>query len=232
MKAIHSNSMSDNGTSQKVSQPAVLSPNNSCHGQVGPSVSSQQWTNLPCVLFAALAVVASIANASRDGQTSLTDSDIRLATLAAYAAFVAFAFFQTANVVMMRPYPFIWRLLVASFASYGFFMTFLLCLPNKILARRVFRIYFHDIGEWTEYETMIRIRIDSVMGSCAVSATAIFKQIFMTPWFVSHSLGYMAKMFVLRNWRVAVIAGLVFELTEVSLMHFVPEVRIPATSPL
>jgi len=55
------------------------------------------------------------------------------------------------------------------------------------------------------------------------SLSAIYRQIFHTPWFFCHVLGWCFKMLVFRSWPVCLLAALAFELAEVTLVRAVPQ---------
>ena len=57
---------------------------------------------------------------------------------------------------------------------------------------------------------------------CKITPQTIYRQIFSL-WFLAHSVGWFAKMLMLRDLWTCLIYSTVFELIELTLQAFVPE---------
>lgn len=159
---------------------------------------------------------------SRDSQNATLEQNIRVIMFALYISFSSFCFLQTRDLIVTFPHPGFWRVIFGSVTFYTFFMLSLVML-NKESARNIIQMIFLDIGTMQDFEAKLHKNIDAVMGTCAISGTALMRQLFHCPWFLAHVLGWAGKMIIFRDFHFCLFAAFMFEVCEVTFTYVVPE---------
>src|SRR4051812_25988358 len=59
---------------------------------------------------------------------------------------------------------------------------------------------------------------------CSFSASTVWRQL-TSVWFLSHSVGWMGKMFIMRDFRQCFAQSVIFELLEVTMQFLIPDFR-------
>ena len=136
-----------------------------------------------------------------------------------------FIFLQVRDLLTIWPHPGFWRLVFGFGAFYALILVSMLML-DFTRSRWVLEAILGDIGSYADYERKTQ-EVAEVMSSCKMTwdtaPTILFNQIFGAPWFLSHALGWMGKMMIFRDWKVCLIAALLFEFTEMTLSYVCPE---------
>jgi len=160
---------------------------------------------------------------------SKTEDDLKLhsdeyqrngALIGTCLAFVAFGSIHLPNTMMTRPHPLFWRALLAAFALYGFFMTYIFLLPAD-QARKAFRIFDDSLGvpldERSYGEDCRFYTPDDPNSYFANFSDAVFDV-----HFIAHFLGWWGKMIIMRDWYVAWTCSIGFEILEITFRHWLP----------
>jgi len=147
---------------------------------------------------------------------------IRAAALAVFVSFLTASYLQTRDLVLSFPSSGFWRVVYGACAFYALFLV-AVAQMDKVMARSTVATLFPDIGELEDFEMGLYANKEAVMGTCRLSKLALVRQFFHCPWVLAHSVGWTMKMLVFRDFPMAFVASIVFELTEVTLMHMVPE---------
>lgn len=142
-----------------------------------------------------------------------------------FVAFEVIIFLQVRDLIVVWPHPGFWRLAFGAGAMYSLILVGMLML-DFTRARWILEAILGDIGTMEDYERKT-VEVAEVMSSCHIDqhnfASVLYKQIFGAPWFLSHALGWMAKMMIFRDWKVCLIAAVCFEFTEMTLCYVCPE---------
>ena len=133
---------------------------------------------------------------------------------------VAFGSIHLPNTIMTRPHPVFWRALLACFVLYSMFMTYLLLIP-VYNARQTLRMFDDTLGtplpERSYGDDCSFFTPDHPTSYFANISDAIFDV-----HFIAHFLGWWAKMIFMRDWYVAWVCSIGFELCELSFRHWLP----------
>ena len=117
-----------------------------------------------------------------------------------------FVYLQVRDLLTIWPRPGFWRLIFGATAFYALVLVAML-MQDFSRARWILEALLGDIGSWDNYMEKTRAIKENVMGSCRMSfETApkiLFTQIFKSPWFASHTFGWMGKMMIFRDWKVS-----------------------------
>ncbi|GMH56877.1 hypothetical protein TL16_g02238 [Triparma laevis f. inornata] len=182
----------------------------------------------PRQLMLSLACFCGIVYYSAANRKSSLASDqeaFQTAIVFVFIAFEMFIFLQVRDLLTIWPHPGFWRLVFGFGAFYALILVSMLML-DFTRSRWVLEAILGDIGSYADYERKTQ-EVAEVMSSCKMTwntaPTILFNQIFGAPWFLSHALGWMGKMMIFRDWKVCLIAALLFEFTEMTLSYVCPE---------
>jgi len=186
------------------------------------SVPFEILRQLTTILPLAAALRALPVRHSSGGDFGNDEAGIRPAVVVCLLSFLTFSFLQTRDLVLTWPHPGFWRIVAGGCTFYALCLVVLLHLTRDA-ARSTLAAVFFDLGTQTDFDEGLRSRIDSVMGTCLLTPIALYRQIFVAPWVLAHSVGWTVKMLAIRNFSAAFLAACVFEIMEVTLLHAVPE---------
>ena len=167
-------------------------------------------------------LVAALFLLSSMRQSDDNNDNIRAATLAVFLSFLTLSYLQTRDLVLSFPARGFWRVVYGASSFYALFLV-ALAQMDKPMARAAVATLFPDIGELQDFEVGLYANKEAVMGTCRLSKQALLRQFFHCPWVLAHAVGWTMKMLVLRDYHMAFLAAVIFEITEVTLMHVVPE---------
>lgn len=133
----------------------------------------------------------------------------------------------SSNTILTYPSPAIWRFQRSLSTFYLLVLLILLSLPRDE-GRELLRTIFPAVGLQSSFSMRISASASSSgstmgTGTCSFSLQALYLQIFHAPWFLSHALGWMGKMLVIRDLKTCFLAAVLFEVVEVTLVGIVPE---------
>lgn len=124
------------------------------------------------------------------------------------------------DTVKLWPHPIFWKTMQGLQLCYAGFLTFVLLLPHD-KARQVFKIFSPALG--------VPLNERSYGDDCSFytpeasdSNFANFKGAFYDVHTVAHLLGWFGKMLILRDFWMAWILSIAFEICEFSLEHILP----------
>lgn len=145
-----------------------------------------------------------------------TETNIKYGLGAVAWAFITFGMIHLPDGLIIRPHPAIWRGFLAVSILYMCFMVFLV---------------FQDVPTIRSILGFIdpKLRKDlperSYADDCRISTPEEPYKWFYTifdEFLLAHSLGYLAKMLIIRDWRIVTLVSVSFEVVEVSLQHILP----------
>ncbi|CCW67864.1 unnamed protein product [Phytomonas sp. Hart1] len=145
-------------------------------------------------------------------------SEVKLGLFAAAFTFIGFGTVNLPNSLMVRPHPAVWRAVLACGILYFTFMIFILFIDLKTV-QRLFGYYdpklLQAIPE-RAYATDCRIYTEEKPYLFLENLDAFI---------IAHTLGYIIKTFMLRDWRLVTCLSVAFEVAELSLQHILPNFR-------
>ncbi|SYZ64100.1 phosphatidylserine_synthase (plasmid) [Leishmania braziliensis MHOM/BR/75/M2904] len=144
---------------------------------------------------------------------------VKVGFSAATFVFIGFGAVHLPDSLMVRPHPAVWRAVLAVGVLYLVFLTFMI-FQDLATVRQIMGYYdpslLHQLPERTYAQ------------DCRLSTNE-------DPWFfvhtsfdvflLAHSLGYVVKMLILRDWRMVTAVSLGFEVVEVTFQHVLPNFR-------
>jgi phosphatidylserine synthase 2 len=146
-------------------------------------------------------------------------SSVKLGLAAAAWVFVVFGTIHLPDGLMLRPHPIFWRFVLSVAILYLMLIAFL-TFQDLATVKQLFAWY-------DPIHTVVHPE-QSYANDCRLSTpeepmkfwTTIF-DIFL----LAHSMGYWAKMVVIRDWRIVTAVSLGFELVEVTFQHQLPNFK-------
>lgn len=134
--------------------------------------------------------------------------------------FVGLGAIHLPNTIMTRPISFLWRVLLAVFILYIVLMTFILMLPLDH-ARAFVSTFDSNLGR--------PLPERSYGDDCRVftpeNPDSYFANVSSAVWdchFVAHFAGWWGKMIFMRDWYIAWICSVMFEICELTFRHWLP----------
>jgi len=124
------------------------------------------------------------------------------------------------NTIMTRPISFLWRVLLATFIMYIAFMTFLYMLPVSH-ARMFLTVFDSNLGK----PLPERSYADDCRVYTPENPESQFANISGAVWdchFLAHFAGWWGKMLFMRDWYIAWICSIMFEICEITFRHWLP----------
>ncbi|KAK7201638.1 phosphatidylserine synthase [Novymonas esmeraldas] len=146
-------------------------------------------------------------------------ANVKLGLSAAAFVFVGFGAVHLPDSLMVRPHPAVWRAVLALGVLYLVFLTFMIFqdletvrtimgyYDASLLKPLPERAYAQDCRMSTEEDPLLFVH----------TAFDVFV--------LAHSLGYVVKMLMLRDWRMVTAVSLGFEVVEVTFQHVLPNFR-------
>nr|ACH61779.1 phosphatidylserine synthase [Leishmania amazonensis] len=141
---------------------------------------------------------------------------VKVGLSAAAFVFIGFGAVHLPDSLMVRPHPAVWRAVLALGVLYLVFLTFMI-FQDLETVRRIMGYY--DASLWN------KLPEHTYAQDCRMSTEE-------DPWFfvhtsfdvfiLAHSLGYVIKMLILRDWRMVTAVSLGFEVVEVTFQHVLP----------
>ena len=144
------------------------------------------------------------------------ETNIKFGLGAVAWAFVTFGMIHLPDGQMVRPHPAIWRAFLAIGILYMCFCVFLIFQDVPTI-----RMICGFIDPKLRTDLPERSYADDCRLSTPEDPHKWFHTIF-DEFLLAHSLGYLAKMLVIRDWRIVTLISLSFEVVEVSLQHILP----------
>ena len=111
----------------------------------------------------------------------------------------------------IRPHPAIWRVVLASAVAYQMGLVILL-FQTKDNARQIFKLVDSLLG--------VPLPEKSYGLDCALTTETIYSQ--MDEFVIAHTLGWIAKALVLRDYWLCWVLSILFEFMEYSFSHHLP----------
>lgn len=153
--------------------------------------------------------------------TGSTDSvyNTKVSLGAVSFAFIVFCAVYLPDELMVRPHPAVWRALIG---------------VNLLYCSLVIFLMFQDIPTIRGYLAALDPKLKnnlperSYADDCRLTTpqepykwfTTIFDE-----FLIAHSLGYFAKMLIIRDWRLVTMISVLFEVVELSLQHILPNFK-------
>jgi phosphatidylserine synthase 2 len=136
--------------------------------------------------------------------------------------FLAYCAINVRDSILIRPHPMLWRVAHGICLLYVFAVAVL--LVNSVDDMRAMLTYiWPDINETASP--------DSEGGNdlwafhhCEINGDTLYRQV-TSVWFLSHLLGWIGKMCMMRDWRVCIFQSCIFEMIELSLAFLIPDFR-------
>lgn len=134
--------------------------------------------------------------------------------------FVGLGAIHLPNTIMTRPISFAWRVLLALFILYIALVTYMMMLPLDH-ARAFLSVFDPELGK--------PLGERSYADDCRVytpenpdSSFANIKDAILDCHFVAHFAGWWGKMIFMRDWYIAWICSILFEVCELTFRHWLP----------
>lgn len=146
-------------------------------------------------------------------------ANVKLGLFAACFIFIGFGAVHLPDSLMVRPHPAVWRTVLACGILYLLFLTFML-FQNLDTTRRIMESYDpalrHPLPD-RAYAEDCRMSTPEQPWLFASTAFDVF--------ILAHSIGYVAKTLILRDWRMVLVVSVGFEVVEVTFQHLLPNFR-------
>ena len=127
-------------------------------------------------------------------------------------AFVAYGSIHFPSTIMTRPHALFWRMILSIFCLYAMFMTYLCMLPRD-QARKALLVLDSQLNKPMEER--------SYGEYCDLSIENLLDNI-IDVHFPAHLLGWWGKMIIMRDWYVAWVCSIGFEICELTFRHWLP----------
>ncbi|KAG5483233.1 hypothetical protein CUR178_04812 [Leishmania enriettii] len=141
---------------------------------------------------------------------------VKVGLSAASFVFIGFGAVHLPDSLMVRPHPAVWRAVLALGVQYLLFLTFMV-FQDLGTVRTIMGYYdaslLHPPQE-RAYAQDCRIRTEEDPFFFVHTSFDVF--------LLAHSLGYVVKMLMLRDWRMVTAVSLGFEVVEVTFQHVLP----------
>lgn len=144
-------------------------------------------------------------------------ASFRQAMWALLVFLVTYCILNTKDGVMKNPHPGLWRALHGWNLWYVMIVVILLVLPAAD-GGIVMAWIFPDVD--MNPKKMETLGYDHL--TCRITQENVMRQ-FTSIWFLAHSVGWWAKMIMLRDLRICFVYSTAFEFTELTLQFLVPE---------
>lgn len=144
---------------------------------------------------------------------------VKLGLSAALFVFVGFGAVNLPDSIMVRPHPAIWRGILACCIAYLVLLTFLLFMDFAAIKRL---LGFYDPA------LLVPLPERAYAQDCRISTPEepyLFFHTAFDIFILAHSLGYVFKALILRDWRMVTAVSLGFEIVEVTFQHALPNFR-------
>ena len=122
------------------------------------------------------------------------------------------------SLVMIRPHPVVWRLVTGMALLYWLFCVFLLFL-SRDQARHFFCYLYKDLGQ--------PLPERSYAHDCRLftpeNPHSVMNNVRETLWdefVIAHTIGYVCKTLLFRDWKLCWIISVSFELAEITFQHW------------
>lgn len=146
---------------------------------------------------------------------------LQLLALKAIVFFVLmFSAFYMPDTIVTRPHPFIWRCVLGANLMYLSFLIYISFIPLD-QARKTFKIFDSRLGE--------PLPERSYADDCRfytpddpVSMFRNFSDAVFDVHFVAHLIGWVCKVLIIRDIKICWVCSIVFELTELTFKHWLP----------
>ncbi|KPA77330.1 putative phosphatidylserine synthase [Leptomonas pyrrhocoris] len=145
--------------------------------------------------------------------------NVKLGLSAAAFVFIGFGTVHLPDSLMVRPHPAVWRGVLALGVLYLVFLTFMI-FQDLPTVRMIMGYYDTSLLEPLPERAYAE--------DCRMSTAEnpwLFVHTAFDMFILAHSLGYVVKMLVLRDWRVVTAVSLGFEVMEVTFQHVLPNFR-------
>ena len=134
--------------------------------------------------------------------------------------FIGFGAIHLPNTIMTRPISFLWRVLLAVFVLYNVLITFIMMLPVNH-ARAFLSGFDPALGKPLPEKSYAEdCRIFTPENSDSYFANV--KEAIVDCHFIAHFAGWWGKMVFMRDWYLAWICSLLFEVCELTFRHWLP----------
>ncbi|KAG5509457.1 hypothetical protein JKF63_06767 [Porcisia hertigi] len=144
---------------------------------------------------------------------------VKIGLCAASIVFIGFAAVHLPDSLIVRPHPVVWRAVLALGVLYLVFLTFMI-FQDMETVRSIMGYYD---------ESLLRpLPERSYAADCRITTKEDPWLLFNTAmdiFVLAHSLGYIVKTLVLRDWRMVMAVSLGFEVIEVTFQHVLPNFR-------
>ncbi|KFG51639.1 putative phosphatidylserine synthase [Toxoplasma gondii RUB] len=148
--------------------------------------------------------------------SSPKSANVRRVVLALLILVCMYCFIQARDCSLVLPHPGFWRVVHGMCVVHLIVMVVLLVVDEET-GRHALELLFPEIAGKRE-----EIFAGTLVVDCRINASTIHRQL-TSVWFVSHVVGWLVKMVILRHWGFCLIYSLCFELGELSFHWLVPE---------
>ncbi|KAG5483370.1 hypothetical protein LSCM1_04918 [Leishmania martiniquensis] len=141
---------------------------------------------------------------------------VKVGLSAASFVFIAFGAVHLPDSLMVRPHPAVWRAVLALGVQYLVFLTFII-FQDLETVRTILGYYDASLLQPPQERAYAQ--------DCRISTEEdrfFFVRTSFDIFLLAHSLGYVVKMLVLRDWRMVTALSLGFEVVEVTFQHVLP----------
>ncbi|PFH38392.1 putative phosphatidylserine synthase [Besnoitia besnoiti] len=127
-----------------------------------------------------------------------------------------YCFLQAKDGLLVRPHPGFWRVVHGVCLVHLIVMVVLLAVDVET-GRTALQLLFPEIVGARE-----KVFAGTLVMDCRINGDTIMRQL-RSVWFVSHVVGWLCKMVILRNWGFCLLYSVAFEIGELSFQWLVPE---------
>ncbi|CBZ53624.1 putative phosphatidylserine synthase [Neospora caninum Liverpool] len=193
-------------------------PNESCQRATpeAPRVSEQQSSTSGRTQVAPSVFSSIFGGSSSASVSSPLSTNVRRVVTGLLVLVCLYCFLQAKDGLLVRPHPGFWRLVHGVCLVHLIVMVVLLVLDVET-GLLVLELLFPEIaGKRKE------IFAGTLVLDCRINGDTIKRQL-TSVWFISHVVGWLGKMVILRNWGLCLLYSIFFELGELSFHWLVPE---------
>lgn len=146
-------------------------------------------------------------------------ASVKLGLAASAFSFIVFGSVHLPDSQLVRPHPFIWRAVLACAIIYLALLSFLL-FQNLETVRAIAGFYDPSL--------LKPLQEGQYAQDCRLSTREkpfLFVSTAFDVFILAHFLGYFIKTLLLRDWRVATVLSIGFEVIEVTFQHLLPNFK-------
>ncbi|PHJ17088.1 phosphatidylserine synthase [Cystoisospora suis] len=192
-----------------------------------PSIGSQHasssetavQTGVAPSLFSALFMSSSSSSSSPPSHSEMFyrhSTSMKRVVLALLVLVCLYCFLQSKDGLLVRPHPGFWRVVHGVCLVHLLVMVVLLVV-NEETGGLLLEYLFPEISGKRH-----SVFSGTLVMDCRINFETLQRQI-RSVWFISHVVGWLCKMMILRHWGFCLLYSLAFELGELSFHWLVPE---------